>query len=476
MIRLNKISDKSYELTGHLIFLILILFAVYFYKERVLYVDSSYALFKIIYYKTLVSEAGRYSATLPQILPLAGIGMHLPLKWVVLLYSVSFVILYYLIFLIILYILKNPKIALSLPVILTISIKYSYYWIATETHQSLAYIVLFIAFLYYFKNNVLKRTELLKFVIGGSCILCVAFFCHPTVFFSGLFLSGFYIIDFKYYKKLFIYIFPVLLAVLTILKLKLISSGSYEDRFISCFFDSISAHFHFKQSYGYVFFIKNWKQLYLLVILIGIITAGYYIKKRDFIKLSYYIISCLAYFTIILLTFRDGDSDHVMEKNFMPLNIFIVLPFILDFHIKTKYFPLLLCAFVITIYIININKIYQARSFFDQRFEYINKLISETENIPANKYIVEKKNIDFNKVGVPWSFANETLIYSSMRSNKNSKTFFIVDDIKNIDYDINDRNLYLCTPFWPRWNISSLDTFYFYLNEHGYFPVVGLHY
>src|ERR1051325_2179860 len=139
--------ERHLRITGHLFFLIFFIFAIVWRYERVLYMDTAYQLFKIINYSHFNIEASRYSTVITQLLPLAGVKLHWPLKWLFVSYSVSFVLVYYIVYLLCVYTFRNTAAGLAIVLVLCLCIRQSFFHIVTETHQALVYSCLFFAWL-----------------------------------------------------------------------------------------------------------------------------------------------------------------------------------------------------------------------------------------------------------------------------------------------------------------------------------------
>ena len=89
-ITLFSIPLNKYRITGHLYFLVLLVLAGIFYKERVLYADSAWQIYKIINFSSFNIEAGRYGTVLTQIITLFAVRQELPLRFVIL-YRISMI-------------------------------------------------------------------------------------------------------------------------------------------------------------------------------------------------------------------------------------------------------------------------------------------------------------------------------------------------------------------------------------------------
>jgi len=91
----NITGISVFGVLGHLSFFILLLGAVYFYKERILFADSAFQFFKIVNFEKINIEAARYGAILPEFPLLLAMKLGIGLKMLLIIYSVSFIGLYY---------------------------------------------------------------------------------------------------------------------------------------------------------------------------------------------------------------------------------------------------------------------------------------------------------------------------------------------------------------------------------------------
>ncbi len=95
--------------TGHIFFLVLLLFSVFFYRERMLYSDPAFFSFLVIDGNDYSVALGRWGTVLSQAIPLFALQHGVSLEHFLQLYSASFILVYYLVFLIIHYGFKNAS-------------------------------------------------------------------------------------------------------------------------------------------------------------------------------------------------------------------------------------------------------------------------------------------------------------------------------------------------------------------------------
>src|SRR4051794_37162116 len=68
----------------------LLLGAVYYYKERMLFIDAPHVFFRVVNDGRFHIEEHRYGSFITQLFPLIGAKLHLPLRPLLILYSASF--------------------------------------------------------------------------------------------------------------------------------------------------------------------------------------------------------------------------------------------------------------------------------------------------------------------------------------------------------------------------------------------------
>jgi hypothetical protein len=163
-----------------------------------------------------------------------------------------------------------------------------------------------------------------------------------------------------------------------------------------------------------------------------------------------------------------GDSDMAMERAFMPLNIFIVMPFINEFVLEYRKSDVLAYSFLLVALVINLAGITVTGKIYKERTAYIDELLENTQQLPGNKFIMEKADVDMSKIIIPWAIGAETLLYSSLGSPDETRTLYMVDDLENFNYEKENTDLFLCVNFWRNWSASGMNQSYFNLQKDSY--------
>jgi hypothetical protein len=462
---------KKYRITGHLFFLILLVLAGIFYKERILYADSAFYIFKIINFSKFNVEAGRVGALLTQVLPLSAVKLGLPLKSVILSYSLSFPLIYFLVYLISVYLIRNDAGGLVIILVLVLGIRHSFYHTVTETHQGLVYAVLLFAWLDFPINLQKGPVRELIHISVSILIIMLCYFVHPVTIFPVLFIIGYRIIDKNDWRNYRLYALIIFTLLLYSLKFLTTEEQSYEGQIFESFSNITERMGEFFNLYSLKFFMKRLGGMYLFTGIIALIMAAFYIHRKKYLRLAYYIISIAGFFVITVLTYHSGDSDMAMERAYMPLGIIICIPFIKEVIFGIERYEFLKYVFLVSILAISVAGIYRTGSVYSNRLAYVDELFKYTRQYSGRKFIMEKQDVDMTKLYVPWAIGAETLLYSSLDSPGDARTIYLVETLVHFDYREEDTDLYLCVDFWRDWNAESLNKSYFELEQGKYVPL-----
>lgn len=450
-------------------FLVLFVLSLLFYLERTCFVDPCYAVFNLLYYHDYVIEAGRIAAVLPQSLALVAIKLHLPLKAILMVYSFSFVLLYYLIYLLIAYGFKLDRLALAVPLVLLLGVKYSFFWISTETHQALVYTILFYAFLTWsmrFKPGALFW--IIRLAVA-TAILFLCFYSHPVSMFTVLFVLGFFVIDNKLWFKPEGYLLGVIIVALALFKF-LTSSSGYESFFFKGFGEFFERIGVVSYSESYKFLKTHALGVYFFSLLLFLATTAWYIMMKQYLKLAYYLVFMVLFSLVLFTTFNIWYYPFIQEKNLMGLNILLLIPFLKDVIFPGEKKKLILQVILVLVFFAGVFRVADASRFYKNREAYISNLVKTVRKYPEKKFILAESMVDRNQVNVYWGFAPETLILSSLEGPDSSVSMYINDTYGKIEAGINfnDPMLYICAPWAKNLDVRRLDKRYFNLDNSTY--------
>jgi hypothetical protein len=466
---MNK--QLNYILSGF--FLILLIFSVIFFKERIFYYDSAFQFFKIIFFNSFNIEADRYSTFITQIPALLALKLGFPLKSISIIYSASFIVLYFSIFLIVSFWLKNGFAGLAIAMSFAMGTSLGFFHAVTEIHQAMAYSILFLACLYFSPTNESSiLNKYLKFIVG-LFILTLAFFCHPAALFLLLFILGFYLIDKNAWRKIDIYLYLLFLVFGTIIKLIVTESNSYEGHLFSqpALFNALVKKFW--SLYSFKFFFKQISGIYFFTVLTGLIVTINYIYLKNWAKLAYFLVASGAFFLITLVTYHEGNADIAMERIFLPLNVFVSIPFCKDFVFRQRKLSMPIKIYLVLLLTVGVGFILNGADKYVKRTNYLKHMIRETHRQNVDKLIVSRDQLNMDLVEVPWALSTETLLLSSLNGDSSTTIYFAEskEDISKIN--VNDPNALLIANFWLYWKADKLNMKYFRLKLQPYNTLDG---
>lgn len=448
-------------LIGHLFFLIYFIFSIIFFKERLLFVDSSYQFFKIINYEEFNIEAGRISTIITQIPLYLALNTNMPVYYLALLFSISFPILFYLIYLIISHYYKLPSIGLVLCITLCLCIRHSYFHTVTETHQALVYSCLFFAWIFSDRNkNVVS-------VLEGLTILFLACFSHPIAFITCSYILFYYLIDSKFTFNKYFNISLLVLISLVVLKIIITPKNGYEGNFFNqiLLFPEIIKNYN--SLYTRWFYGHFYCSFYQISFWIVVLSVMYYLFYQKYIKLIYVGLSYYAFLVFTHLLYHAGDSQVMLERSYMPLAFFSSICISFDLYKNSDKLQIVSSIFIIAILVYSLSNIYETSKYFTNRVSYMKQLFNINES-KYDKFIVKWENISNELINVPWAFGVETLLFSSIEGYQQQKTVYIRlpdQDLPALD----NENLFLFVHFNKKEDINMLNKKYFNLTKSNYF-------
>ncbi len=459
----NLPINKALIIAGHIAFLVLLYFSYHFYIERILFFDNPFYLFKIIDFEKINIEADRYGAFISQIPVLLGLKAGLPLKYLMMIYSASFILLFYLIFIICVHLLKNLAAGLTVVFILILCLKQGFFHITQECHQGLVYSALLFGIVQF---NFRKNFQLLKYILG-SLVIILCFYTHPITLFVILFILIYHLIDRSEWNDVGIYILLILPFIQIAFKLIFTKVSSYEQGFLTVFRTTpLSGFFSY---YSTHFFLKRLFSLYFWMTILGIVTFFILLLKKEYLKAGYIFLSAIGFLVIVLVTYNKGDSDVMMERGFLPLTVFISLPFFHELFDKQEKYLLPVFLLCLVIIFAGVRRIYSEGNNFRSRVAYFNTLMEKSKNYEGGKFLIKNSEENIANIICPWPLPFTTIILSSMQDKNATRTLFLYDDIKKYEkYINNSTHTFLGADFWLEWNSKDLNHNYFNIPDGPY--------
>jgi hypothetical protein len=400
-----------FTITGHLFFLVLFIYSIVYAVERSTYVDSAWQMFQRINDEGFCFPSERYGVFFSELPLLLAVKLHLPLKYLIYIFSSSYILLYYFIWWICVYRLKNLGAGIAIILCLIMGVREGFVHPVTETQQCVIYSVLLLALLQYkFRSRYIH----LGFVALLSLVIS---FTHPVGLFTAGFACLYHVIRFNNIR-----LPEVWLAISIVAGLALWRFISPVDPYDTAIYGQLKStndqSFNLFQSGAIQFLLLHSKHFYWLPELAALVTFIWLAINKQWKMLIVLIVSFSGFLIIAGVTFRNGDSSILMERAFLPAFFMVNLVIgMLMAHESAlfKYMPqIMLIAFLI----FGIRFINAGCLMYKKRTQYLDVLVQQAIAQGKDKYILAQQDADLEKILVPWALGTETLIYSTIRYDK----------------------------------------------------------
>lgn len=439
--------------------------ALYYYKARITYGDTSYYLFKIIQNRGFNIESGRAVSVLSQWLPLLLIKCAAPLRAVMMAYSFNLALIYVCCFLCIRYWLKSYFLAWGALLCTHLNLHYGYYY-PTEMIFSSAIIILIVAFLTCNDRQPERRMAGKRFWMVSILLLISILFIHPFYFvILGLTLLCVYCI----YPQKHYLLFIALLFVLFLMKVTVWKSG-YEAGKLAGFNVHVLSLKAIKVSYLTFFWKQSFSErLMFAKYLFFVFELLLLLNRRWMLALllpfTYSFLYLLTYLSI-----PNGESLGYMEcymtaTAVLPLSVFLVY--------AEKEWAAYRDSLTILFFLLSVLGFYRIKSepLYKERVKYLAGILEEGRKRNAVKLFAEEKDLRPENILVGWALPFETLLLSSEKGL--SQTLFMNTPGYQLD-KINREHLFLGVPWEKPASDSILDPIYFKLRAQPYQKVKAL--
>jgi hypothetical protein len=295
-------------------------------------------------------------------------------------------------------------------------------------------------------------------------------FRSPVALFMVLFVIFYYAVEQKKWKTKGVYVLVLFVLSLTCLKLYSTKEGSYEGNF----FNELMSHdLHFSNIlnfYSLHFFLIRLKDLYFWIALLLIAQVIIFIIKKQHLKTAYILVATFGFLIITLITYNKGDADVMMERSFMPLTVFILLPFFSSIQkIEKLLNKILILILIIVVCIASMARITLEGNRFSSRLAYVNELIEQTKEMNVKKLLLPETKEYVNQIMTRWSFPFTTIIISSFDGPENTCTILFYKNLEEYKQSsLEKTNIFLGANFWLEWPIDNLNKKYFRLPDKPY--------
>ena len=396
---------------------VLLLAGIVFYKERSLFADAAYVLYSIINNHSLAIQEHRYGSFITQMVPLLGLKLHLPVKYLVIGYAVSFNLFYFLVTTLLVFRFRQYGLAILMALYYVELVTDSWFWISNEIQQAVAWMFLFLGFMIYCG---IKGTSKPLFYSGFIVLGFLTIFTHFIVIIPLFFLGVYLWLDKKYWPFSSVnsmVLGSILIAMIGLKYAFSVYNHSYDNyQLRELMHISLKDIFLSFSTPVVTVFLHRCLTIYWPVIIILILGFVSLIKKRDWKLVAWVSFSCLGYLGIMGLIY-GSDSGltqlfHI-ESEWQCLGIIACTPFVFSFLPGRKVrFSVFAIALV---FLVRLCYIGSSASMFTWRIHLQEKILAQMKRKGINKLVLYDDSPEIrNKIILDWGASYESLIASAM--------------------------------------------------------------
>lgn len=454
-------SSRWIFILGLSTILALLALAFLFWKERVIYTDMAFHTFVLSVTDALAIQNHRFGAALTQMFPLLAMRLKLPLAQVLQLYSTSFYVLYLAYFFLLMFVLKQETMALVLVLYLTLLTSVSFFWAQSEFPQGMAMMILFLGMILQFtKTEKIAWWQILLLMGVGITVM----FFHPLILFPLGFALMYFWLN-KAWTWKFVAIAGVLMVGVLGAKGFFFPTGAYEAAKMEVMKSNFKNLFpHYINLASNKFFVKQLVGDYAGFALLTAVASGFYIYKRDFLKLAWLLGALLSYLLLINISYPDSGYGTYLQNMHLPLGFIVALPIAFEVlpAISSKYW---VPAFAVLL-VFRLAMIYDSHAYFTKRISYLETLLADVNKYDTNKFYMAETEMPKGIVDDTWAISYETLLLSSLSSPQNTKTIEM-KDVVDAESFLLDSDFVFINRWWG-WEGTALPPAYFNLKHSKY--------
>ena len=435
--------------------LLLIASCVYF-KERILFIDAPHQLFRMINDGEWQILDSRYGSMISQAFPFYGAKMHLPLRWLMILYSSGFYIFYLFVALLLVFRYRNYGLALLFALYLTLFVSEAFYCTTTE-----GFGLLFLAYgsSFYVANRYKSNLALLVvFVLSFA----LAIWTHPLVILVAVYLWFFFWLSGNEwpFSKVQSWVLTVLLFAIAIGKIHQGSHQGYDGSKIEVITNfNLHSLLELRHAPQFKFFVRgciNNYWLFVLIFFAGLAALAY---QKKYLLFLLTLFSTVGYCVLVVITFWDIHSNRFyIESEYMPVTIISSAPFV--YYLLPRLNKRVALWLVIAIFSIRGIYIINAASVFTHRVDMVGSILGKMKKKGITKLIIPGPVAVVDEVMLMnWAIPAESMVLSSLNGDQPQRTFVFADthEIKSLVLTGKDTMI----GCWERRPIGKFNTFYF---------------
>lgn len=411
--------------SGYAAFFVLLLFSILFHLERACYADIAFQVFEIINTKNVAYQLDRFGAVLIQVFPLVAVLLELPLKYVLLGYSAALVAQNFFFFWLLHKVLRQKEIALALALFNVLLVTETFFWATNEVKQGFSFSILFAGIIRSFPLENFQGVRRFGLLLLYFTILTITLFLHPVVVAAAIFVVAYTAVHSgKYFSKTTLASAGII-AIILGGKYLFLPVASYDAEQLSLRENFISYFPHYFALPSFENFlrwcIKDWYLYALLVFAVH----GYYLWKREWLKLALQVAFTAGFLLIVNVTHPHTEKVFI-ECYYQALAVFILFPFVFELlpALRGRSVLILLSA----IFFLRLNTIFHTQHKYRNRLNQVREVLAST----PGKFVLPLEAYPAQSGMMTWGIPYESVLLTSLQSPDSCRSFAVLRDISTV--------------------------------------------
>lgn len=417
-----RIYWKKYALLSTILMIVMLLFSIIFWEERMYFLDPNWMTFHFLKNENIVIQESRYGSFITHIFPVIGIKLQFSLECILQLYNASFFV-FFCITSLLLYRWKQYVLNVLLLLYFTFFVGDVFFWPSNEVHQGVTWAFLGLGL--YFRLEE-KQSKALWLYLLAILFLALGIVSHFLVLFAVL-----PIWIFSNFQKTgaktalttkHLYIGLAVIFSLLAFKILITSGNGYDKSKLTpirdiTFQSSLKA---FTTPHALDFY-KLLSGRFIFATATFVVTAFLLIKRKSYWSLSVFLIGILGFWIMINLVYPSGMDRSLwfyMESEYQVMSIMLFAPLL--YLAKPLQFELRISKVLILLGVLSFSeRMISSHQLFSKRLENLDKVIAYTQAKDITKAILIMDEEQSKKYFLmAWGLPVETLFRSTINENK----------------------------------------------------------
>jgi hypothetical protein len=446
---------KNVFRAGIVAYLLLLLMAMLFYKERIIFMDTTLFTFNMLRKDSFSLEHYRFIAVFTELLPVLASKLGVGLKGIMLAYSFGFWVCFFICYLLCGFVFKKYHYAIGVLLVNTILVTDIFYWPISELPLGLCLLLTIMAFLEGRSVTQLKPFNYLLLVVFMATLA----FAHPLMMFPAAFGLLFLLVSTRDRSQRVSVVIAGGLFVMGVATKHIFFKEDYDS-------GAMSSIVNFKYLFPNYFRIESNRTLfwafftkYYWLPVCTIIITIYYTTSKSWMKLSLFLAFLGGYTLLINVCYHYADmSGFYMENLYQPLAAILAIPLLTDVLPVAKRLQLAY-AMIGLIVLTGLYRIFHVKQKYTGRLAWYRQYI---DNNMDRKQMVHISKLPIDKVVMPWPSPYEFWMLSTLEKGKSASIIFY-DDNNNPEWARFERKSVATT--WGAFPYEELNPRYFKFSD-----------